>query len=472
MFQKFIRTLLLLALAAFLAVCQPLQLSAMPSAAHAHTFINNQNAALPAPDAGESIPNSPGTPSAPLASIGKAAFALELYPGAETHYIPDAGKPGEWMHVGSLTGKAYYAGDFVGRDYSQLYVLDYALEELHTVDTATGATATIGTCAPLSGHVWTGATGTANGILYASSTNDVISYLYRINTSTGAVTPVGQITNAVTIIDIAINADNQMYGVDIENDTLVRINRFTGAGTVRGPIGFDADFAQGLDFEEASGVLYLAAYNTDTSQGELRTANTSTGSTSLVGAFPGGAEVTVLAFTPPPVQRLQNPGFESGWAGWYTQDGPILSGSSHTGSLSAMMSGETCWVWQPMTIPPDALELTLSYWVTGVSSDDDPDNDIFCASIWDLTFQTEIVDACYGMFYFYSYPMTWRHRQYRLTPAEVSAVAGQTVQVAFYLTQDWNPGYHKTSTAYVDDTALDVTRPLYDFAVYLPMAVR
>jgi hypothetical protein len=39
------------------------------------------------------------------------------------------------------------------------------------------------------------------------------------------------------------------------------------------------------------------------------------------------------------------------------------------------------------------------------------------------------------------------------------------VLVGFQLTQDWNPGYHKTSTAYVDDAVLYVTRPIYDYCV-------
>lgn len=293
-----------------------------------------------------------------------------------------------------------------------------------------------------------------------------------MNVSTGTATVVGQITNAKVIIDIAINTSGVMYGVDIFNDNLVRINRATGSGTVIGAIGFDADYAQGMDFDEGSGVLYLAAYNNTTSRGELRIANRTTGNSTLVGAFPNNAEVTVLAFTPPPTQRLQNPGFENGWAYWDVQSGPILSGTPHSGTSSVMLTGKECWVWQEVFIPADALDITLSYWITGVSSDPEYDNDIFCGSIWDPTWQTEYVDSCYGMFYFKSYPMTWKHSMYRLEADELANVAGKNVMVAFRLTQDWNPGYHRTSTAYVDDTALYVTRPIYDYAVYVPITIR
>jgi hypothetical protein len=478
MIRKSSRLFFLITLLALFSVSNPLPLSARLNALAIFNAAVHQSSTGPAP----AIPGSttpPHTeisfstePMSPLASTGKAAFALELHPDERVRYIPDANTPDEWIYAGNIEGRPYYAGDFVGRDYSRLYVLDYNLDELHMIDTSTGVTSTIGACNPLSGHKWTGATGTASGVLYASSTNDTISYLYTVSISTGIVTPVGEITNAPEIIDIAINAQGEMYGVDLAGDNLIRINPATGAGTVIGPIGFDANYAQGIDFEEQSGVLYLAAFDGSSLQGELRIANTSTGSTTLVGAFPNDAEVTVLAFTPPPAQRLQNPGFESGWAHWYAQDGPILSGTSHSGSWSVMLSGQECWVYQPVTIPADALEITLSYWVTGISSDDDWDNDIICGSIWDLTWQTEYVDVCFGMTYFYSYPNRWRHRMHRLEAAELASIAGKTVQVAFYLTQDWNPGYHDTSTAYVDDTALDVTRPIYDFAVYLPMSVR
>jgi hypothetical protein len=44
--------------------------------------------------------------------------------------------------------------------------------------------------------------------------------------------------------------------------------------------------------------------------------------------------------------------------------------------------------------------------------------------------------------------------------------------VAFQLVQDWNPGYHQTSSAWVDDAVLYVTRPVYAFSVHLPLVVR
>jgi hypothetical protein len=401
-----------------------------------------------------------------------AAFVVEIYPDEKMHYIPNTDIPGEWVYVESVAGTAYFAGDFVGDDLSQMYVIDYYLDELHTLNTVTGADTFIGASNPISGQVWTGATGTADGTLYASSTDDSSSYLYTINIGTGTTTVVGQITNAPSIIDIAINADGEMYGVDISGDNLVQIDPVSGAGTVIGSIGFDADYAQSMDFEQMSGALYLAAYNTDSSRGELRIANTATGNSTLVGEFPDGAQTAALAFTPPPTQLLQNPGFESGWTYWQTESFPSLSSTSHNGAWSVRLSGEECWVWQEVHIPSDATDMSLGYWLTGLSSDTDWDNDILIGGIWDLARQTKYVDVRYGLTYFYSYPMVWQKRIYRLEAEELANVAGQKVLVGFQLTQDWNPGYHQTSTAWVDDVVLYVTRPVYDYFVHLPLVVK
>lgn len=406
----------------------------------------------------------------PLA--GNAAFAVDVYPDEYLHYIPNIDTPEDWISVGSVADTAYFAGDFVGNDFSQMYVIDYYLNELHTLNTITGADTTIGGCNPISGQVWTGATGTADGTLYASSTDDLNSYLYTVNVNTGTTTVVGQITNAPAIIDIAINADGEMYGVDVSSDNLVQIDPATGAGTVVGSIGFDADYAQGMDFEDESGVLYLAAYNVSAGRGELRIADTATGNSVLVGKFPDGAETDALAFTPPSTQLLQNPGFENGWAYWGAEGAPFLSDSSHGGSWSVLMAGEECWVLQEVYIPGDAMDVSFGYWLTGISADTEWDNDILIGGIWDRARQTKYVDVRYGLTYFYYNPMEWKSRIYRLDGDELANVAGQRVLVGFQLAQDWNPGYHRTSTAWVDDVVLYVTRPVYDYSVQLPLVVR
>jgi PKD repeat protein len=223
---------------------------------------------------------------------GAPAYAVDVYPGYNLVTF-ESETPNPWTVVAPLPGTQYFGGDFLNGDFSSLYVVDYATNSLYKVDTTTGAVTLIGPSAPGGGESWTGLTGSSDGILYGSATTCGASTLYTVDPNTGALTVVGPITNGPCIIDIAINAAGEMYGVDIVNDNLIRIDPATGAGTVVGSIGFNANYAQGMDFEEESGVLYLAAYST---QGELRIADTSTGNTIVVGAFPGGAEVDCLAF--------------------------------------------------------------------------------------------------------------------------------------------------------------------------------
>ncbi|MBN1484140.1 MAG: carboxypeptidase regulatory-like domain-containing protein, partial [Chloroflexia bacterium] len=234
---------------------------------------------------GESAPLTPW----PLA--GEPAFALDVYPGYNLVYIPDTTVPGTWNVVGAVT-QFHPAGDFVGGDFSTLYAFDYDTNEFVAIDTATAVRTVIGTTTG-NGN-WTGLTGAADGTLYASSSVcGTSSTLYTIDPATGAATQIGNITNGTCIIDIAINAQGEMYGVDIVTDQLIQIDPATGAGTVVGSLGVSANYAQGMDFEEVSGVLYWAAYTT---QGELRVIDTASGASTLVGAFPGGAEVDAFAF--------------------------------------------------------------------------------------------------------------------------------------------------------------------------------
>ena len=63
-----------------------------------------------------------------------------------------------------------------------------------------------------------------------------------------------------------------------------------------GPTGYNANLAQGMDFDPETGILYLAAYNNDTGSAELRTVDLSTGATTLVGPIGAGTGVIVTAF--------------------------------------------------------------------------------------------------------------------------------------------------------------------------------
>jgi hypothetical protein len=253
---------------------------------------------LPADDAPASTGRAPNPPAPtgaagelPWLLAGEPAYALDVYPGYNLVYIPDTTVPGTWNVIAPVP-QFHSAADFLNGDFSTLYALDYDTNQFVTIDTTSGARTVIGT-ATGNGN-WSGMTGATDGTLYAvSSVCGTSSTLYTIDPATGALTQIGNITNATCMIDIAINAQGEMYGVDIVNDVLVQVDPATGAGTVVGSLGVSANYAQGMDFEEDTGILYWAAYTT---QGELRIIDTATGASTLVGAFPGGNEVDGLAF--------------------------------------------------------------------------------------------------------------------------------------------------------------------------------
>ena len=144
----------------------------------------------------------------------------------------------------------------------------------------------IGDAVPFNGEGFTGlATDPTTGIMYASSNNLSNSSIYTINIATGDETRIGEVTNSPGLIAIAINNQGQMFGVDIVFNSLIKIDKSTGEGTVVGSLGFDANFAQGMDFNESDNKCYLFAFNNVSFRPELRTCNTKTGLTQLIGVL-------------------------------------------------------------------------------------------------------------------------------------------------------------------------------------------
>lgn len=202
--------------------------------------------------------------------------------------------PANTTVVGSASG-AFYAGDFLNGDFATLYVVNDDVQTLYALDTATAALTPIGPSVPGGGLTWTGLAGDpTTGIMYGAASNCADNALYEVDVTSGALSLVGN-PAGICLIDIAVNTAGEMYGVDIIADTLVQIDKTNGAVTTIGPLGFDANFAQGMDFDEGADVLYLAAYNNALGRGELRIADVTTGATTLVGAF-GAGDTEVDAF--------------------------------------------------------------------------------------------------------------------------------------------------------------------------------
>ncbi|NLW72160.1 MAG: S8 family serine peptidase [Chloroflexi bacterium] len=225
---------------------------------------------------------------------GKPAFAMDVIPNPDNlMYIPDITVPGTWNEIGP-TINSLYAGDFLAGDFTTLYAISYDDNNLHTVNTTTGEFTLVGAATPPAGK-WSGLSGTPDGTLYGlTSVCGTSTNLVTVNPITAEVTNLGSLDGIACGIDLAYNTDDDMiYIVDIVTDNLFRVDPGTLTATQVGALGVNANYAQGMDFEEDSGILYWAAY---TNSAELRIIDTNTGASALVGAFPDGTEVDCLAF--------------------------------------------------------------------------------------------------------------------------------------------------------------------------------
>lgn len=229
---------------------------------------------------------------------GRGTVAYSTNAAASTHVWFDADAPGTLNIVAPSTG-TFWAGDFVGADLTKTYQIKDT-NSLVTIDVATGAETVIGTlAAPPGGQTYTGMTyDPITGNVYATSCDITTSSLIQINVVTATATVIGPISNSPCSIAIAATDDGQLYSYDIVNDSLLSINKTTGAGTIIGSIGFDANFGQGMDFDSATGAMFMSAFNNTSFQAELRIVDLATGNSSLVGALgaPGVAQLGWVAF--------------------------------------------------------------------------------------------------------------------------------------------------------------------------------
>lgn len=206
---------------------------------------------------------------------------------------------------------------FYGMDFDPtatvLYALNDTTDELGTIDLTTGAFTGLVPCPPGGGAAnWTGFTIAQDGTFYAATATD----LYIIDPATGNSTLVGSF-GTTTMIAIAIKPDGEMYGHDITSDSIYQIDPTIGVATLVGPTGYTANYAQGKDFDNEDGTLFIFLY-TGGGSNVYGTVNLTTGA------------VTPLSISNPTCEfegATQTPMF--------LPDIPWLSEDPITGTLSA-----------------------------------------------------------------------------------------------------------------------------------------
>ena len=208
--------------------------------------------------------------------IGAAEFcgspALPAMPSAgmlaptDSGYAKDLRTPDNFVTfaLNDFTGQTVLGtstADCYGMDFdpsgTTLYGLNDATDMLGTFDLTTGAFTPLVSCPPGGGAAnWTGLSiDPVSGVFYGSTATD----LYIIDPTTGSSTLVGPFGTTL-MIDVAMNPDGDMYGHDIGTDSIYQINPATGAATLIGLTGYAANYAQGLDFDNDDGTLYIFLY--------------------------------------------------------------------------------------------------------------------------------------------------------------------------------------------------------------------
>lgn len=265
------------------------------------------------------------------------------------------------------TQVAVQADAMYGMDFdptaTTLYALNDATGELGTINLTTGAFTGIVACTVPGGGSWSGLSiDPVLGTLYASTTTN----LYVLNPATCSPTLIGPFGTGGLMIDIAVNTAGQMYGHDIGTDSIYSINTATGAATLIGSTGYDANFAQGMDFDNEDGTLYIFLY-TGAGTNTYGTVNLATGAITVLaqnnplGEFEGATQTAGVA--QPCSVSLDIP-----WLSLDTNSGSTLGGSwtdvtatfDATGYGVGVYTGNLCVTSNDTTQPLVTVPVTMT----------------------------------------------------------------------------------------------------------------
>lgn len=215
----------------------------------------------------------PAAPAGLLSITDTLAYGFTTF-GEFYRFSLNAPGMAEWI---TSTGSAFEASDFADDDFSVLYAL-LPFGDFYQFDTASGAATFVTYTLPISSLQWMGMTWDdssqqmyAAGYLsesfyFCSDTSE--SMLYQLDVSTGLVFSPTVVMDVPCLVALASGLDGLFYGLDDYWNQLVV---FDAAGnivtTVQVP--FDVGAHHGLDFDDATGLLYATAVDLQSSSSQL-----------------------------------------------------------------------------------------------------------------------------------------------------------------------------------------------------------
>ena len=181
------------------------------------------------------------------------------------------------------------SGDINPIDLDQAFVLTLG-GEFYSLEVSSGDYTFLGNISAPGGECWNGVEfDPATNILYGISSNFFdSSTLSTIDVANLTATPIGD-TGMDGAIAIATDGNRNFYSYDVVDDSFYSIDTATGQGTLIGPLGFDANFGQDLEWDPATGTMFMTAVNGDNGfQAELRIVDLETGSAAFSGLIDNG----------------------------------------------------------------------------------------------------------------------------------------------------------------------------------------
>ncbi len=347
--------------------------------------------------------------------------------------------------------------DFVG---STLYGLSSeGSSGLYTIDPEKGTYALVGyTGAVLQGFAYDTETGTA----YATDGGN----LYSIDLETGSLTLVGILGNNITfMVGIAADSSGNLYGIDIENDSLYSISTATGAATLIGSLQFNINYAQDIAYDRNNGILYGALW---ANTGGLYTIDTETGAATHIYDFNAEVDGFAIPYTDEgggEHDALYVSGFENGDPGVWSSTASgwsIVGGAGMTSPAAAPHGGDYAAKFDSSSLSSGVTDLlrlmndlslsagcdyTLSFWMyhdTGWTNFNDYIN-VQISTDGGATW-TNISPAIYRNLNLDPGFTGWREESISLAD-----YAGETIRIGFLGTSGWG------NDIYLDDVSVTYT---------------